>query len=68
MKHGTKELLRTIISNQELMMKALNIEPVRKDTGRADSKKKSEVKSPAKAAKPGLKRAVKKVVKKASKK
>ncbi|MES2133923.1 MAG: hypothetical protein V4506_16345 [Bacteroidota bacterium] len=61
MKHGTKEMLKQILSNQELMMKALKIETAVKKA-KTDSPKKSPVKkaaTPAPAAK-GKKPAIKK--------
>jgi hypothetical protein len=76
MKHGTKELLKTIISNQELMMKALNIQPVKKEASNSAtklSKKDPDTKVAAKAststatkapAKPAAKKAVKKTSRK----
>jgi hypothetical protein len=56
MKKGNKEMLKTIISNQELIMKALKIEvPVKVVT-----------KVPSKKAQPAKKAAVKKVAAKKS--
>jgi len=60
MKKGSKELLKIIISNQELIMKALNIDiPAKKAEKQAPTK--VVAKSPAK-------KAVKKVAKKVAKK
>ena len=46
MKHGTKEMLKQILSNQELIMKALKIEPAVKKA-KDNSPKKSPVKKAA---------------------
>lgn len=46
MKHGTKEMLKQILSNQELMMKALKIETAGKKV-KASAPKKSTVKKVA---------------------
>jgi len=62
MKKGSKEMLKTILSNQELIMKALKIEiPVKKEEKTAKTKpavKKSSVKSAAKkvVGKPAVKK------------
>ncbi len=50
MKHSSKEMLKTIISNQQLIMKALKIEVVEKKAESKDSKKVAIKKAPAKKA------------------
>lgn len=50
MKHGTKEMLKQILSNQELIMKALKIETAGKKV-KASAPQKSPVKKAAPAAK-----------------
>ncbi|MES2567306.1 MAG: hypothetical protein V4565_10590 [Bacteroidota bacterium] len=61
MKKENKEMLKLIISNQELIMKALKIETPAK-IEKADTPKMDEKKSTTK--KPVLKKAVKKISKK----
>ncbi len=65
MKKETKEMLKTILSNQELIMKSLKIDvPVKKT-----EEKKATIKKPAvkKTVKSAAKAPVKKTVKKAGK-
>ena len=66
MKKETKETLKTILSNQELIMKALKIEiPVKKvEIKKVEEKKAPVKKAPVKKAAPTVKR---KPVKKAAK-
>jgi hypothetical protein len=70
MKHGTKELLKTIIANQELMMKALNIQPAKKETSASHqvvtAAKISKKEADKATAKPIAKKPAKKASKKAS--
>ena len=63
MKKESKEMLRTIISNQELMMKALKIEIPVKVIAKVESKKVDSVKK-APAKKIAIKKSPAKVVKK----
>ncbi len=62
MKKENKEMLKTIISNQELIMKALKIEVPVKTVAKEQPKKIEVKKAPAK--KVAAKKAVKKTVKK----
>lgn len=62
MKKGSKEMLRTILSNQELIMKALKIEIPAKPV----VTKKSEAKPVAAKSKPAVKSKARKPAKKAS--
>lgn len=50
MKKESKEMLKTIISNQELIMKALKIEIPVKQISKAQPKKVAAVKKPVKKA------------------
>lgn len=47
MKKESKEMLKTIISNQELIMKALKIEIPKKESVKVQPKKKAPVKKAA---------------------
>lgn len=63
MKKETKEMLKTIISNQELIMKALKIEIPAKEIAKEEPKK-IEVAKKQPVKKAAVKKTAKKVVKK----